>query len=115
MIPETVQNARYVEFYEAQGNRRQPYLVVELDGQDVVIPDEQKLLERYGVVTFTQWPGDPDNEADLRYEAILPEEAWRGPQKVKAATADPRVVQLTRRYLHDLDTNNWQPGRRLDL
>lgn len=123
LTPETIDHPRYTSRYFVQGNgfkRLERYLVLKLDGQDVWIQSEQRLLDRYGVVVFTPNPDDPDDEHYLRYTAILPAEkdaqglAIRAtPQEVAGATADPRIVQYFMRFYNDLQTNRWRDGHRL--
>ena len=70
LTPETIDHPRYTSRYFVQGNgfkRLERYLVLKLDGQDVWIQSEQRLLDRYGVVVFTPNPDDPDDEHYLRY------------------------------------------------
>lgn len=110
IFPETVENPRYAYHYFTQGNRRERFLYVELDGRDVAIHQEQRLLEKYSVVTLMPVPGERDYESPSRYKATLPAEEWRPASEFEAATSDPRVVALTRRFISDLQTGRWSPG-----
>ena len=111
MVPETVTNARYTE-----GGEGGQWLLVDLDDQAVGIYAEQKHLSLYGVVTLLAPPDEPDSFHYLSYQHILgpePQDGIDQPVLIEAATADPRVVGLTRQFWHDIETDQWRPGKKI--
>lgn len=112
-IPGEVKNARYVE-----GMEQTRWLLVEVDGQDVGIWEQQKLL-KHGAVTFLRPPGRPlDYDHHMSYQffwAADPEDGRPRDEVVDGATADPRIVRLTNQYHRDIRRGSWRPGRRLEV
>ena len=117
MIPDTVTNARYDEIYSDPPGDFYPHLFVTIDGVTFIIQPEQKLIDKYGVVSFSGETFEAILESE-KYVAIINLELQPGifeRRQYLGATTDPRVVALARRFSYDLQNQLFRPGKRLDI
>lgn len=117
MTPETVINARYAHGEHPAGwSFPQQLLLVDLDGVTVAIWDGAQQLLRDGGINLQAPPSRPESTHYLIYKFLLPADPDNGRldrRMFDGATGDPRVMALTRKYLYDLETDQWRPGARI--
>lgn len=117
MIPETVTNARYAHGeHPPSWATPQRLLLVDLDGVTVAVWEGAQRFLQDGGVNLQAPPGQPESQHYEIYKFLLPADPDNGRNSRRlysGATADPRVVALTRKYLYDLETDQWRPGARI--
>lgn len=112
MIPDVVENARYGTILaDSPVGLEVPVLFVDIDGVEYIFESEQKLLH-YGAATFAGWTVEVDTLAE-RYEVVL--EIQGKLRRFQGATNDPRIVELVRRFVHNITNNLFIPGTKLPI
>ena len=117
MIPDQVTAARYDEVYYKPPGDWFPVLVVTIDGVEYQIEREQKLIEKYGIVTFSELHGADYGKAE-QYTLVWELEVTPGSMVRRmehGATNDPRIVNLANRFKYDYENDRFRPGQKLEI
>lgn len=117
MIPDQVTEARYDELPAGPRGVFYPCLIVTIDGIKYEIEQEQKLVEKYGIVTFYELDPEDFQKAD-QYTLVFDVETTPGnfeKTQGKAMTNDPRIVALYNQFSYDLQNDRFRPGLTLKI